>query len=84
MAYLIYGKVVKPVSLPDGKGGRKMAEPQPTFRALNFSGQRVSRLADAGVYEDKSLAEKIINRAKKHWEEMGYKDCILYEIRRSK
>lgn len=82
--YLIYGKVIKPIPLSDGKGGKKIVEPQSMFRALNYSGQRVSKLADAGEYYEKSMAQKIVDKAKKYWEKCGYGDCIAYEIRKAK
>ena len=80
--WLIYGKVIKAVPLPDGNGNKVIVEPQPTFRALNYSGQRVSRLADAGEYYDKEMAQKIIDKAKTWWDKQGYGDCIVYEIRK--
>ena len=82
--YLIYGKVIKSVPLSDGKGGKRIVNPQSTFRALNYAGQRVSRLADAGEYYEKEMAQKVINKAKAHWDKEGYGDCIVYEIRKAK
>ena len=82
--WLIYAKVVKSMPLPDGKGGKKIVEPQSTFRALNYKGQRVSRLADAGEYYEKEMAQKIINKAKAYWDKQGYGDCVVYEIRKGK
>ena len=82
--YLIYGKVVKSVPLTDGNCGKTIVEPQSTFRALNYSGQRVFKLADAGEYYEKSMAQKVIDKAKANWEKLGYGDCIAYEIRKAK
>lgn len=82
--YMIYGKVVKSMPLPDGKGGKKIVEPQATFRALNARGQRVTKLVDAAQYYEKNMAQKIVNKAKEYWEKQGYSDCIEYEIRKSK
>lgn len=84
MAYLIYGKVIKPMPLPDGKGKEKIVEPQSTFRALNYKGQRVTKLVDAGEYYEKAMAQKIVNKAQAYWDKLGYGDCIVYEIRKSK
>lgn len=84
MAYLIYGKVVKPMPLPDGKGGKKMVEPHTTFRALNYAGRRVTKLEDAGEYYEKAMAQKIIDKAQAYWDEQGYGDCVAYEIRKGK
>jgi len=83
-AWLIYGKVIKEMPFPDGNGGKKIVEPQTTFRALNYRGQRVSRLADAGEYYEKEMAQKIIDKAQTYWDKLGYGDCIAYEIRKSK
>lgn len=83
-AYVIYGKVIKQMPLPDGKGGKKIVEPQATFRALNARGQRVTRLADAAQYYEKSMAQKIIDKAKEYWNKLGYGDCVEYEIRKAK
>ena len=84
MAYLIYGKVVKPMPLPDGKGGKKIVEPHTTFRALNYAGRRVTKLEDAGEYYEKAMAQKIIDKAQAYWDEQGYGDCVAYEIRKGK
>ncbi len=84
MAYLIYGKVIKPMPLPDGEGNEKIVEPQSTFRALNYKGQRVTKLVDAGEYYEKAMAQKIINKAQAYWDKLGYGDCVAYEIRKSK
>ena len=84
MAYLIYGKVIKPMSLPDGEGNEKIVEPQSTFRALNYKGQRVTKLVDAGEYYEKAMAQKVINKAQAYWDKLGYGDCVAYEIRKSK
>lgn len=81
-AWLIYGKIVKAVPLPDGKGGTKITEPQSTFRALNYNGQRVTRLVDAGEYYEKEMAQKVIDKARAYWDKKGYKDYIIYEIRK--
>lgn len=83
-AWLIYGKVVKSMPLDDGNGGKKIVEPQSMFRALNYRGQRVSRLVDAGEYYEKSMAQKVIDKAKAYWESQGYGDCVAYEIRKVK
>ena len=82
--YFIYGKVVKPIPLPDGKGGEKIVEPQPTFRALNYSGARVTKLVDAGIYNEKNMAQRVIDKVQAYWEKRGYKDHILFEIRKAK
>lgn len=82
--WLIYGKVIKEMPLPDGNGGKKIVEPQTTFRALNYRGQRVSRLADAGEYYEKEMAQKIVDKAQAYWDKQGYGDCVAYEIRKSK
>ncbi len=82
--WLIYGKVIKSMPLPDGHGGKKIVEPQSTFRALNYKGQRVSRLADAGEYYEKEMAQKIIDKAQTYWDKQGYGDCVVYEIRKGK
>lgn len=82
--YMIYGKVIKTMLLPDGKGGKEIVEPQATFRALNARGQRVTKLVDAAQYYEKSMAQKIIDKAKEYWEKQGYGDCIQYEIRKVK
>ena len=82
--YLIYGKIIKPVPLSNGKGGKITTEPQSTFRALNYGGQRVSKLSEAGEYYEKSMAQKVIDYQKKCWEKKGYPDHILYEIREVK
>ncbi len=84
MAYLIYGKVIKSMPLSDGKGGKKIVEPQATFRALNYKGQRVTKLADAGEYYEKDMAQKIIDKAQAYWDKLGYGDCVAYEIRKGK
>ena len=78
----IYGKVVKPMPLPDGKGGERMVEPQSTFRALNYRGQRVSRLKDAGEYYDENTPKQVIAKAQTWWDKRGYGDCVVYEIRK--
>jgi hypothetical protein len=83
-AWLIYGKVIKEMPLPDGNGGKKIVEPQATFRALNYQGQRVSRLVDAGEYYEKEMAQKIVDKAQAYWDKKGYGDCVAYEIRKSK
>ena len=80
----IYGKVVKPMPLPDGKGGERMVEPQSTFRALNYSGARVTKLVDAGIYNEKNMAQRVIDKVQAYWEKRGYKDHILFEIRKAK
>ena len=82
--WLIYGKVVKPMPLSDGKGGKYMVEPQSTFRALNYRGQRVARLSDAGEYYEKEIAQKVIDKARTWWNKQGYGDCVKYEIRKVK
>ena len=84
MTYLIYGKVIKSMPLPDGNGGKKIVEPQATFRALNYAGQRVTKLVDAGEYYDKTIAQKIIDKAQAYWDKLGYGDCVVYEIRKGK
>ena len=84
MSYLIYGKVVKAVPLPNGKGGFHMVEPQPTFRALNYRGQRVTKLADADDYAEREDAQKAINEAQEYWKRQGYKGHIAFEIRKAK
>lgn len=84
MAYLIYGKVIKSMPLPDGKGGKKIVEPHTTFRALNYAGRRVTKLEDAGEYYEKAMAQKIIDKAQAYWDEQGYGDCVAYEIRKGK
>lgn len=83
-AYMIYGKVIKPIPLPDGKGGKKIVEPQTTFRALNARGQRVTKLVDAAQYYEKNMAQKIVDKAKEYWDKCGYGDCVQYEIRKTK
>lgn len=83
-SWLIYGKIIKPIPLSDGHGGKKIVEPQATFRALNYKGQRVTRLSDAGEYYEKEIAQKVIDKAQKWWEKQGYGDCIVYEIRKGK
>lgn len=83
-AWLIYGKIIKEMPLSDGNGRKKIVEPQTTFRALNYRGQRVSRLADAGKYYEKEMAQKIVDKAQAYWDEQGYGDCVAYEIRKSK
>ena len=82
--YLIYGKVVKPIPLSNGKGGYQITEPQATFRALNYGGQRVTKLSDAGEYYDIDMAQKIIDKSKAIWAKRGYADHIIYEIRKAK
>ncbi len=83
-AWLIYGKVIKKMPLSDGNGGKKIVEPQTTFRALNYQGRRVSKLADAGKYYEKEMAQKIVDKAQAYWDKQGYGDCVAYEIRKSK
>jgi len=83
-AWLIYGKVIKEIPLSDGKGGKEIVKPQTTFRALNYRGQRVPRLADAGEYYEKEMAQKVVDRAQAYWDKQGYGDCVVYEIRKSK
>ena len=83
-AWIIYGKIIKTMPLQNNNGGSKIVEPQKTFRALNYKGQRVTRLADAGKYYEKEMAQKIIDKAQAYWDKQGYGDCVAYEIRKSK
>lgn len=78
--FLIYGKVNKRCYF-----NHKWHEPQPTFKALNYFGERVSRLADADSYATKEDAQEKINKAKRNHEKIGLKpDDILFEIRKAK
>lgn len=79
--FMIYGKVVKEVPLPNGKGGIMIASPQPTFKALNQSGCRVHRLADAYEYNTKADAEKRLKKVYEYWENKGYSEHIIFDIR---
>ena len=79
--YIIYGKVVKDVPLPNGKGGTTIVSPQATFKALNQNGSRVHRLADAYKYETKADAEERLDRVYKYWENKGYAGHIVFDIR---
>ena len=60
MSYLIYGKHL--TKWVDSKG--KLREPEKTFRALDYNGVRVTRIADAGEYATKEDAEEALLRAK--------------------
>ena len=84
MSYLVYGKVIKPVPLPDGKGHNRIVKPQTTFRALNYQGQRVTKLADADDYAEREDAQMAIDKAEAYWESRGYKGHIAFEIRKAK
>lgn len=66
MGYIIYGKRTKEVI-----GGG----PDSRFAALSYTGVRVSRLADAGVYTTKAEAQDVISRN-------TIKDGVILEIRK--
>lgn len=78
--YLIYGKVVKPVTVA---GGHHL-EPQTKFRALNYQGVQVSRLADADDYATKEDAQEVIDKVTARLKKNGKEDCIIFEIRKAK
>lgn len=84
MSYLIYGKVIKSIPLPDGKGGKHIVDPQTTFRALNYTGQRVTKLSDADNYAEREDAQRVVDKAKAYWKERGYENYIAFEIRKAK
>lgn len=79
MSYLIYGKVVKTVQL-----GKHIVEPQSRFRALNYDGVQVNKLADADDYATKEDAQATIDWALRNLRKHGKSDCILFEIRKAK
>lgn len=80
MGYLIYGRVVKPVDL---NGGHHL-EPQARFRALNYQGVQVNRLADADDYATKEDAQEVVNKVVEHLKRKGKEDCIIFDIRKAK
>ena len=74
--YLLYGKHL--TEWVDSKG--KWHEPEATFRALDYRGVRVNRLADAGEYATKEDAEEAMQKAKPRIE----KGEVAIEIRIAK
>ena len=48
------------------------------FRALDYKGIRVSKLTDAGVYQDKSDAQEVLDKKCKTYEDAG---LVEYQIR---
>lgn len=74
MSYLIYGR----------RTGKKVkGEPvyDKTFRALNYRGVRVNKLADAGEYATKEDAQEVLDKKCKDIIEQG---LAIFEIRPAK
>lgn len=75
MSYIIYGKRT---GMLDDNGNPTHDK---TFKALNYEGQRVNVLTDAGTYAEKQDAQDIINTRCKTAIEQG---LAVYEIRKAK
>jgi len=73
-AYLIYGKRT---------GKIEYGEPvyDKTFKALNYAGVRVTKLADAGTYATREDAQNVIDEKCTDYKEAG---LCEYEIRKAK
>ena len=72
--YLIYGKRT---------GKIEKGEPvyDKTFKALDYSGIRVSKLADAGTYAERADAQEVIDTKCKEYADAG---LCEYQIRKAK
>lgn len=74
--YLVYGKRVEGYY---DSGMRKYLEPHKTFRALNYNGERVTKLEEAGSFASKEDAEQWLFDPKKK-----IRSQWKYEIRKAK
>lgn len=74
MSWLIYGKRI-------GKKVNNMPVYDKTFRALDYAGVRVTKLADAGEYATKEDAQEVLDAKAKKIIEQG---LAIFEIRQSK
>lgn len=73
-SYLIYGKRTQPILNTDT---HEYMGPDATFRALDWSGRRVTKLTDAFEYATKEDAQERIDK-------MGGKPGVVFEIRKAK
>ena len=73
-AYLIYGKRTGKI-----ENGEPVYDKM--FKSLNYSGVRVTKLADAGTYATREDAQEIIDKKCTEYRDAG---LCEYEIRKAK
>lgn len=72
--YIIYGKGTERWF---SKCHQRWFEPDKTFKALDYKGCRVSKIADAGFYDTKEEAQAVLDK-------VGEKPGRVFEIRKAK
>lgn len=72
--YIIYGKHSERWYNPDTK---QWNEPDKTFKALDYKGIRVNNLSDAGFYDSKEEAQRVLDSS-------SLRNGAVFDIRKAK
>lgn len=72
--YIIYGKGTERWF---SNHDQRWYEPDKNFKALDYKGRRVSKIADAGFYDTEEEAQEVLDK-------VGEKPGRVFEIRKAK